>query len=58
MVADGYEELQDVATLSNAQKKELEYKKKEAKALSLIQQGVADTFFPIIINATKVKEAM
>ena len=38
-------------------KKELEYKKKEAKALCLIQQGVANTIFPIIINATRAKEA-
>ena len=46
-----------MATFSNAQKKELEYKKKEATALCLIQQGVANTIFPIIINATKAKEA-
>ena len=45
-----------MATFSNAQKKELEYKKKEATALCLIQQGVANTIFLIIINATKAKE--
>lgn len=44
-------------SLIDAQMKELEYKKKEAKALCLIQQGVANTIFPIIINATKAKEA-
>ncbi|XP_059658882.1 uncharacterized protein LOC132305224 [Cornus florida] len=32
-------------------------KKKDAKALGLIQQEIADTIFPRIINASKAKEA-
>ena len=47
----------NTTTLSNAQKQQLnEQKKKDAKALALIQQGVAHTIFPRIINATTAKE--
>ena len=57
-VRDGFEEVEDVSTLTNAQKLQLkEHTKKDAKALTLIQQGVADTIFPRIINATKAKKA-
>ncbi|KAF8393836.1 hypothetical protein HHK36_020034 [Tetracentron sinense] len=57
-VEDGFEEPEDAETLSNARKQQLkETKKKDAKALHLIQQGVADLIFPRIINATTSKEA-
>ncbi|XP_059650473.1 uncharacterized protein LOC132296279 [Cornus florida] len=57
-VADEYDEPEDTTTLTNAQKQQLkDHKKKDAKALGLIQQGVVDTIFPRIINASKAKEA-
>ncbi|KAF8377139.1 hypothetical protein HHK36_030512 [Tetracentron sinense] len=57
-VEEGYEEPENVETLSNARKQQLkETKRKDAKALHLIQQGVADPIFPRIINATTSKEA-
>lgn len=44
--------------MPEAQKQKLkEHKKKDAKALSLIQQGLVETIFPRIINANKAKEA-
>ncbi|XP_059635244.1 uncharacterized protein LOC132277401 [Cornus florida] len=58
MIFDEYDELEDTTTLMNAQRQQLkDHKKKDAKALGLIQQGVADTIFPKIINASKAKEA-
>ncbi|KAF8393997.1 hypothetical protein HHK36_020199 [Tetracentron sinense] len=57
-VEEGYEEPENVEILSNARKQQLkETKKKDAKALHLIQQGVANPIFPRIINATTSKEA-
>ncbi|XP_059627041.1 uncharacterized protein LOC132269821 [Cornus florida] len=57
-VEDEYDELEDTTTLMNTQRQQLkDHKKKDAKALGLIQQGVADTIFPRIINASKAKEA-
>ena len=51
-VEEGFEEPQNGDTLSNAQKNTLkENRKKYAKALHLIQQGVSNTIFPRIINA-------
>ncbi|XP_059628627.1 uncharacterized protein LOC132271301 [Cornus florida] len=53
-----YDEPEDTTTLTNTQRQQLkDYKKKDAKALGLIQQGVVDTIFPRIINASKAKEA-
>ncbi|XP_059635759.1 uncharacterized protein LOC132277936 [Cornus florida] len=52
------DEPNDTTTLTNAQRQQLkDHKKKDAKALGLIQQGVADTIFPRIINASKANEA-
>ncbi|KAF8394079.1 hypothetical protein HHK36_020284 [Tetracentron sinense] len=57
IVEEGYEEPENVETLSNARKQQLkETKRKDAKALHLIQQGVADPIFPRIINATTSNE--
>lgn len=57
-VEDRFEELVDPTTLTDAQKHQLkELRKKDAKALTLIQQGVAHTIFPRIINKIKVNEA-
>ncbi|XP_059670703.1 uncharacterized protein LOC132316214 [Cornus florida] len=57
-VEDEYDESEDTTTLTNAERQQLkDHKKKDAKALGLIQQGVADTIFPRIINASKAKEA-
>ena len=57
-VEDGFVEVEDTTNLSIAEKQQLkDHRKKDAKALSLIQQGVADSIFPRIINATKAKVA-
>ena len=57
-VEEGFEDRESLEGLTNAQKAQLKvHKAKDARALSMIQQGVGDTIFPRIINATKSKEA-
>ena len=54
----GFVEPNNVEGLTNAQKQQVkEQKRKNAKALSKIQQGVIDSIFPRIINETKAKDA-
>ncbi|KAH7519115.1 hypothetical protein JRO89_XSUnG0132800 [Xanthoceras sorbifolium] len=61
LIEDEYEELESTTVLaswSDAKKKEFkENKKKDAKALFFIQQGVSKTIFPRISFASKSKEA-
>ncbi|XP_059668340.1 UPF0481 protein At3g47200-like [Cornus florida] len=57
-VKDGYDVPEETPTLTNDQKQQLKnHRTKDAKALALIQEGVADIIFPSIINASKAKEA-
>ena len=57
-VEEGFVDLEDTSTLTNAQKQQLkEHRKKDAKALSMIQQGVANSIFPRVINSRKSNEA-
>eukprot|EP00258_Populus_trichocarpa_P020775 XP_024436794.1 uncharacterized protein LOC7485384 isoform X3 [Populus trichocarpa] len=58
IVKNGYEEPENISTLEEAQRKELEVKKqKDASALYLIQQSLADTIFPRITEASTAKQA-
>ena len=61
LVKEGYEEPESttvLATWIDARKKELkDNKKKDAKALFFIQQGVSKAIFPRISFASKSKEA-
>ncbi|XP_028096115.1 uncharacterized protein LOC114296030 [Camellia sinensis] len=58
LVENGFEEPEDEGALTNPQKNQLkEQRKKDLKALSLIQQEVSEAIFPRIINATKANEA-
>jgi len=61
LVEDGYKELESTTVLvswSDAKKNEFkEYKKKDAKALFFIQQGVSKAIFPRISFVSKSKEA-
>ncbi|XP_058211420.1 uncharacterized protein LOC131323584 [Rhododendron vialii] len=56
---DGFEDYQGVeVALSNEQKKQLKVDNRmNAKALSMIQQGISDNLFPRIINETQAKKA-
>ena len=57
-VEDGYDDPEDVDSLTDAQKQILKaHKRKDARALSMIQQGVSDKIFSRIINETKAKDA-
>ena len=57
-VEDGFVEPKNVEGLTNAQKQQVKkQKRKNANALSKIQQGVVDLIFPRIINETKAKDA-
>ena len=57
-VEEGFDEEKDPTSLSVAEKQQIkDHRKKDAKALSLIQQGFADTIFSRIINTAKAKEA-
>jgi hypothetical protein len=57
-IEEGFDDPEDVESLTEGQKQQLKaHKKKDAKALSMIQQGVTDTIFPRIINETKAKDA-
>ncbi|XP_058221728.1 uncharacterized protein LOC131331807 [Rhododendron vialii] len=58
-VQDGFEDYEGVeVALSNEQKKQLNVDNRmNAKALSMIQQGISDNLFPRIINETKAKKA-
>ena len=56
-VEEGFEEPQDDETLTIAQMQKLrEQRKMDAKALSKIQLGLADSIFSRIINKTKAKD--
>lgn len=60
LVCHGYVEpaVEEIARLTGAQKTELkENRKKDAKALLIIQQAVTDAIFPRISTATQSKEA-
>nr|AAL58228.1 putative gag-pol polyprotein [Oryza sativa Japonica Group]ABF96256.1 retrotransposon protein, putative, unclassified [Oryza sativa Japonica Group] len=58
IVENGYQEYSAGETLTAEQKKSLaEDRMSDAKALFLIQQGVAESLFPRIIGAKKSKEA-
>nr|CAH66391.1 OSIGBa0134J07.9 [Oryza sativa] len=58
IVDNGYQEYSAGETLTAEQKKSLaEDRMSDAKALFLIQQGVAESLFPRIIGAKKSKEA-
>ncbi|KAG6755804.1 hypothetical protein POTOM_039209 [Populus tomentosa] len=51
-------ETENISTLEEAQRKELEVKKqKDASALYLIQQSLANTIFPRITKASTAKRA-
>ena len=58
LVGNGFDELENVITLTSVEKKKLkELKKMDAKALLFIQQGVGNNIFPRIMRASKAKEA-
>jgi len=58
IVENGFEEPENISTLEEAQRKELEVKKqKDASALYLIQQSLANTIFPRITEASTAKQA-
>jgi hypothetical protein len=58
IVKNGFEEPENISTLKEAQRKELEEKKqKDASALYLIQQSLADTIFPRITKASTAQRA-
>jgi hypothetical protein len=58
IVEKGFEEPENISTLEEAQRKELEVKKqKDASALYLIQQSLADTIFHRITEASTAKQA-
>jgi hypothetical protein len=58
IVKNGYEEPENISTLEEAQRKELEVKKqKDASALYLIQQSLADTIFHRITEASTAMQA-
>ena len=58
LVGNGFDELENVITLTSVEKKKLkELKKMDAKALLFIQQGVVNNLFPRIMRASKAKEA-
>ena len=56
LIEIGYEDPTEEMTIVQMNQLK-ENKKKDAKALHLIQQGVTDIIFSRIINATKSKEA-
>ncbi|CAL2257637.1 unnamed protein product [Prunus armeniaca] len=60
LVEDGYEELEKTSTgkvTPESQQALKENKKRDAKALFLIQQGISKNLFPILISATTSKNA-
>ncbi|XP_034909739.1 uncharacterized protein [Populus alba] len=58
IVKNGFEERENISTLEEAQRKELEVKKqKDASALYLIQQSLANTIFPRITKASTAHRA-
>jgi hypothetical protein len=58
IVEKGFEEPENISTLEEAQRKELEVKKqKDASALYLIQQSLANKIFSRIVGASTAKQA-
>ena len=58
MVENGFDELDNVITLTPVEKDQLkELKKMDVKALLFIQQGIGNSIFPRIMRASKAKEA-
>ena len=58
LIEKGYEQPEDLSTLTAAKPKEYKQdKQRDARALLFIQQGVSKTIFPRISGATKSKEA-
>ena len=58
IVKNGFEEPENISTLEEAQRKELEVKKqKDASALYLIQQSLANTIFLRITKASTAQRA-
>ncbi|KAK2966882.1 hypothetical protein RJ640_028892 [Escallonia rubra] len=58
LVENGYEDPDDISTLTLAQQEKLrENRKKDAKALYFIQVAVSTSIFPRIIGANRSKEA-
>ncbi|XP_019465377.1 PREDICTED: coiled-coil domain-containing protein 186-like [Lupinus angustifolius] len=58
IVEEGFTTPENTSTLTVAQKKELkENVQKDAKALFILQQALAETIFPRIMGATSAKEA-
>lgn len=58
LVENGFEDLADAERLTAAQRTELrEKRKKDAKALSLIQQALDEAIFPLVMATTTSNEA-
>ena len=58
LVENGFDDLADVERTTATQWSDLkEKKKRDAKALSLIQQALDDAIFPLVMAATTSKEA-